>query len=105
MLEWRTRRWDCRVGPDCGALTPVSFLAHREKTKQGIAIGIPFLLEYEPGMEMGNNFYRIASDMALILPRAVGLVAEWMRLHETELIENWKRARNRQPLEEIQPLT
>ena len=38
-------------------------------------------------------------------PRAVGLVAEWMRLHEKELLENWKRARNRQPLQEIRPLT
>ncbi|MGB3518387.1 MAG: DUF4160 domain-containing protein [Elainellaceae cyanobacterium] len=38
--------------------------------------------------------------------RNVGLrmVLEWLDLHQTELMENWERARQRQALNEIQPL-
>jgi uncharacterized protein DUF4160 len=37
-------------------------------------------------------------------PRAQRLVTEWASGHQTELRENWRRARNRQPLVPIEPL-
>lgn len=36
--------------------------------------------------------------------RAVSLIWTWLDEHRDELIENWQRARNRQPLLPIQPL-
>lgn len=36
--------------------------------------------------------------------RALRLLFEWMELHKEELEENWARARNREPLEPIEPL-
>jgi hypothetical protein len=36
--------------------------------------------------------------------RALRLLFEWMELHREELEGNWIRARNRQPLEPIEPL-
>jgi hypothetical protein len=36
--------------------------------------------------------------------RADRLVIEWMQLHHQELVDNWNRARQRQPLERIAPL-
>jgi hypothetical protein len=38
-------------------------------------------------------------------PRALRLVREWAELHREELLANWARARNREPLEEIEPLS
>jgi len=32
------------------------------------------------------------------------LVAEWLALHRNELLQNWQRAPNRQPLRQIAPL-
>jgi Domain of unknown function (DUF4160) len=47
-------------------------------------------------------------DLSLIvgrLPhRATRLVVEWARRHQVELMKNWERARNHQPLTPIQPL-
>lgn len=37
-------------------------------------------------------------------PRAMGLVAEWATIHQRELLEVWKRARNLEPLGKIDPL-
>jgi len=37
-------------------------------------------------------------------PRALGLVAEWARLHAEELTADWRLARERQPLRRIPPL-
>jgi Domain of unknown function (DUF4160) len=37
-------------------------------------------------------------------PRGRRLVAEWARAHETELRENWDRARRSEPLVAIEPL-
>jgi hypothetical protein len=37
-------------------------------------------------------------------PRATGLVVEWTVLHRAELLHNWERARNDEPLEPIEPL-
>jgi Domain of unknown function (DUF4160) len=51
----------------------------------------------------------IAIDSAEILAgsspgRALSLVREWADLHRAELEENWRRAREGQPLEPIAPL-
>jgi hypothetical protein len=37
-------------------------------------------------------------------PRARALVAEWAALHEDELLANWDRAQNDEPLQPIDPL-
>jgi hypothetical protein len=37
-------------------------------------------------------------------PRALRLVLEWAQLHKPELLDDWERARQRQPLERIPPL-
>lgn len=36
--------------------------------------------------------------------RAVGLVIEWMTLHQSELMSDWERARTQQQLLRISPL-
>jgi len=36
--------------------------------------------------------------------RAQRLVTEWAELHRDELLANWQRARDEQPLEDIEPL-
>lgn len=36
--------------------------------------------------------------------RALRLVEEWRALHQEELMEDWKLARERQPLNKIEPL-
>ena len=36
--------------------------------------------------------------------RALQLVKEWARLHRTELQDDWRRARQSQPLQPIDPL-
>jgi len=37
-------------------------------------------------------------------PRALGLVVEWASAHQQELIEDWRLARQQQPLKSIAPL-
>jgi hypothetical protein len=37
-------------------------------------------------------------------PRALRLVLEWAALHKSELLEDWRLARQGQPLERIAPL-
>ncbi|MDR9405538.1 MAG: DUF4160 domain-containing protein [Halothece sp. Uz-M2-17] len=37
-------------------------------------------------------------------PRVLGLVVEWATLHQAELRQNWQRAREQQPLSQIEPL-
>jgi hypothetical protein len=37
-------------------------------------------------------------------PRALGMVIEWARLHESELLANWLRSRNLEPLARVAPL-
>lgn len=37
-------------------------------------------------------------------PRALRLVLEWAELHRAELLENWRLARQGQPLRRIAPL-
>jgi hypothetical protein len=37
-------------------------------------------------------------------PKALGLVVEWASLHQNELMADWKRARQQEPLQPIDPL-
>lgn len=37
-------------------------------------------------------------------PRALGLVVEWASQHKEDLMANWEKARNQNPLEKIDPL-
>ena len=37
-------------------------------------------------------------------PRALGLAIEWAALHQSELLENWKLARQNAQLNKIEPL-
>jgi hypothetical protein len=37
-------------------------------------------------------------------PRVMGLVIEWTNLHQKELLDNWHRTQEHQPLEKIDPL-
>ena len=39
-----------------------------------------------------------------LTPRALGLVMEWAALHQRELLDNWRRAAEQEPLERIEPL-
>ena len=36
--------------------------------------------------------------------KAAGLVTEWASLHQDELLRQWERARNHEPLGKIEPL-
>jgi hypothetical protein len=36
--------------------------------------------------------------------RAMNLVREWARAHQSELLDNWQRARGAEPLQRIEPL-
>jgi hypothetical protein len=38
-------------------------------------------------------------------PRALRLVREWAKLHRDELLANWSRARDYEPLDPIDPLS
>ena len=37
-------------------------------------------------------------------PRILGIVIEWALLHQQELRENWRLARQNEPLKQVQPL-
>jgi hypothetical protein len=47
---------------------------------------------------------RVALLAGRLPPRALGLVMEWATLHQEELEENWRRAREQAPLKQIPPL-
>jgi len=38
-------------------------------------------------------------------PRVLRFVRDWCALHREELLANWQRARDHQPLEQIEPLS
>jgi len=37
-------------------------------------------------------------------PRVLGLVVEWARLHQADLLEDWRLARDQEPLNKLAPL-
>ena len=55
--------------------------------------------EHEISVEVETG--RIHGDFP---PRALKLVLEWNALHQSELLENWQSAKQRQPLKRIAPL-
>lgn len=57
----------------------------------------------------GEHRALVSIDGLLVLrgqlpPRVLGLVIEWASRHEVELMENWERPRDHQPLTPIAPL-
>jgi len=48
-----------------------------------------------------NTFAVFAGN---IPPRALGLVVEWATLHQAELLRDWERAQDQEPLSKIEPL-
>lgn len=56
----------------------------------------------------GHNASIRLAPLALLdgslLPRVLGLVIEWARLHEAELLEDWGHASRGEPLRRIAPL-
>ena len=55
--------------------------------------------EYKISMEIGTR-----AAVGRFPPRALVLVEDWARLHELELLANWRRARAGEPLEHIAPM-
>lgn len=59
--------------------------------------------------EYAEHEARIAIDSLAVIsgklpPRAIGLVAEWAAIHQTELHGLWEKARKQQPLNRLEPL-
>jgi len=56
----------------------------------------------------GDHEALVSLDGAVLageLPhRALSMVHEWLAIHRNELVANWQRARERQPLQPIDPL-
>lgn len=77
----------------------------------GIVVAM-FYSDHEPPhfhVRYGGHRAILGVDSLTILrgdlpPRALGLVREWGRLHQRELEEDWRRARENQPLQSIDPL-
>ena len=51
------------------------------------------------------NIRTLAVIAGKLPPRATGLVIEWATLHQAELESAWRRAKNLEPLDKIDPLT
>lgn len=77
-------------------------------------LGIVIMINYNdhapPHFHAKYSGYEITVDIKTKIiagkfpPRALKLVLEWAASHEAELLENWERAKNRQPLLKIEPL-
>ncbi len=57
----------------------------------------------------GGRLRRVGIETLTLLegslpPHALDLIIERAAFHRSELMENWERARKRQPLQKIQPL-
>ena len=50
------------------------------------------------------NINTLAVISGKLPPRALGLVMEWASLHQTELQQEWEKAKDLQPLGKIAPL-
>jgi hypothetical protein len=55
--------------------------------------------DYEATLELATG-----SVTGRMPKRALHLIWSWLEIHEDELFENWERARQRQPLNLIDPL-
>ncbi len=49
-----------------------------------------------------NTLALVAGSMP---PRALGLVMEWAALRQTELKNDWEKAKSKQPVDKIAPLS
>jgi hypothetical protein len=56
--------------------------------------------EYRSEIEIGN----LGVLRGKLPAKATALVIEWAALHQDELLAQWERARNHQPLNRIDPL-
>lgn len=59
--------------------------------------------------DYGGQEVLVAIDTLAVIagglpPRAMGLVTEWVTLHQKELKEAWKKAKNLRPVGKIDPL-
>lgn len=76
----------------------------------GIVIGMFYREHGVPHFHAVYGEYKITVEMesgkvrGAFPARAERLVLEWAELHTQELLENWERARQRQPLQRIAPL-
>jgi len=57
----------------------------------------------------GGNEAQVGIDPIIVLEgqlprRAISMVIEWAALHQRELMNNWERLRNDQPILKIEPL-
>jgi len=76
----------------------------------GIVIGMFYDEHGPPHFHARYGEYKISVEIETgaavgsFPPRALSLVRDWARLHELELIANWRRAREGEPLDRIAPL-
>lgn len=76
----------------------------------GIVISMPYLDHVPPHFHASYGGHRITVGIidgqivGSFPPRALAHVLEWRRIHESELLENWNRAREHRPLAPIAPL-
>jgi hypothetical protein len=66
--------------------------------------GRPHFHARQGGKEASFHIEDLAILAGELPPAAARLVREWGRMHREELKENWRRARERQPLKPIAPL-
>ena len=62
-----------------------------------------FHAEYGGG-EAIIEIYHLSVFAGRLSPRVTGFVIEWATLHQDELMADWHRAQNQQPLQKILPL-
>lgn len=77
----------------------------------GIIIRMYFDDHYPPHLHAiyGEHEAQVAVNPITVLRgelprRAESMVIEWAALHQGELVENWRRLRNDQPAQKIEPL-
>ena len=76
----------------------------------GIVIGMFYSEHGPPHLHAVYGEFKMTVELGSLVirgefpARAERLVLEWMQLHGEELLENWTRARQRQPLQRIAPL-
>ena len=64
----------------------------------------PHFHAYYAETEVLVNINTLTIFTGRLPPRAVGLVMEWATLHQNELLDNWRRVQEHQPVEKIDPL-
>jgi hypothetical protein len=79
----------------------------------GIAIRMYFFPKEHPPAHFHAQYGEFEASIAIetleclageLPPRAMNLAIEWARLHQTELMEDWRRCQNQEELLPIPPL-